>query len=80
MLEKGTAVPSHALGLKERPALMTMFEGGGLVSTTNGAVGILAGATLGGGTKINWAGALPTPAHVRKVGSSKLGDWQGGRS
>ncbi len=68
MLEKGTFVPSHALGLHERPALLAMFEGGGLVSTTNGAVGIMAGATLGGGTKINWAGALPTPAHVRKVG------------
>jgi hypothetical protein len=27
----------------------------------------MAGATLGGGTRINWAGALPTPLHVRKV-------------
>jgi hypothetical protein len=44
-----------------------MYEGGMLATSEDTTVNILAGATLGGGTKINWAAALAAPDHVRNV-------------
>lgn len=50
-----------------------MYELGGLLATENGATSVLAGSTLGGGTRVNWSASFPTPAHVRREWSQKLG-------
>ena len=34
---------------------------------------VLAGSTLGGGTRVNWCASFRTPAHVRKEWSADLG-------
>lgn len=34
---------------------------------------LLAGATVGGGTRINWCASFPTPDHVRREWAEKHG-------
>jgi long-chain-alcohol oxidase len=53
----------------------SLYEGGMLATSEDTSVNILAGATLGGGTKINWAAALAAPDHVRKVGGRLACAW-----
>ncbi|CAL8466534.1 g6070 [Coccomyxa elongata] len=73
VVEKGTYTPAQALPLQERDAFGTMYEGGGLMTTDNAGINILAGATLGGGTRINWSASFATPDHVRKEWSEQHG-------
>ncbi len=64
IVEKGDYAPTHAFTQQELPMLRRHFESGGLLTSQDGAVTVLAGSTLGGGTTINWAGALRTPDYV----------------
>ncbi|MBK8193303.1 MAG: GMC family oxidoreductase N-terminal domain-containing protein [Lewinellaceae bacterium] len=64
IVEKGDYAPTHAFNQQELPMLRRHFESGGLLTSQDGAVTVLAGSTLGGGTTINWAGALRTPDYV----------------
>ncbi|XP_008805948.2 long-chain-alcohol oxidase FAO4A-like [Phoenix dactylifera] len=64
VLEKGGYHARSNLSLCEGPTLDLMYEGGGLLSTTDTGVVVLSGATVGGGSAINWAAALRTPDHV----------------
>ena len=50
----------------EADALEDMYLDGGLNSTADGGITILAGATLGGGTVINYTTAFPTPERLRE--------------
>jgi len=42
------------LWLQEGEALEAMYENGGTLATEDGKIGVLAGSTLGGGTRVNW--------------------------
>ncbi|KAK9819317.1 hypothetical protein WJX74_005354 [Apatococcus lobatus] len=66
VLEKGTWTPAAVLSLLEGESFATMYEGGGLVSNDSTSASVLAGATLGGGTRVNWGISFETPANVRK--------------
>ncbi len=48
----------------------TMFLRGGSLWSTSGQMGVLAGATLGGGTVINSMVCLRTPQHIRELWAS----------
>jgi choline dehydrogenase-like flavoprotein len=50
-----------------------MFEKGGFAVSEDLGMMILAGSTLGGGTTVNWAAALRTPAHVLSEWASEYG-------
>jgi choline dehydrogenase-like flavoprotein len=50
----------------ESDAYSSMYLDGGLNSTTDGGVLMLAGSTLGGGTVINYTTSFPTPDSVRE--------------
>ena len=50
--------------LQEALGFSTMYEGGGALKSDNACLSILAGATVGGGTRINWWGATK-PHHAR---------------
>eukprot|EP00887_Chlorella_sp_A99_P002220 scaffold21.g2220.t1 len=54
VLEKAGFVPAAEMTLQEGQSFETMYERGGILSSEDGSVSILAGATLGGGTRINW--------------------------
>lgn len=64
VLEKGGYHARSNLSLLEGPAIDRMYEGGGLLATTDMGIVVLSGATVGGGSAVNWAAALRTPEHV----------------
>ena len=66
VIEKSSFIPAQQLTLREGASFETMMERGGLLTTENGATSVLAGSTLGGGTRVNWNASFKTPAHVRQ--------------
>lgn len=73
ILEKGAYFARGDLTLLESPSLQAMYEGAGVFTTDDGNVSLLAGATVGGGSAINWGASLQTPDHVRQEWAKKLG-------
>ena len=73
VVEKGVYVPPGAISGLEKPAYETMYEKGGLLTSSDGAISILAGSTLGGGSTVNWACCLPPPRFVREEWATQLG-------
>jgi hypothetical protein len=69
VVEKGRYERAQDLSLLERDAFGGMYEGCGLAATDDAGISILAGATLGGGTRVNWSASFETPAHVRRCDS-----------
>ena len=65
VIEKGTYIHPNNFKLLEKDAFETLYEGGGLVATSDMGVALLAGSTWGGGTAVNWACSLRTPHYVR---------------
>ncbi|KAL4425046.1 hypothetical protein ABPG77_001824 [Micractinium sp. CCAP 211/92] len=73
VLEKAGFVPASKMTLQEGEAFQTMYEQAGILATEDGAVSVLAGATLGGGTRVNWCASFRTPAHVRREWAEEHG-------
>src|SRR3954447_5342557 len=48
----------------ELPGYQELYYGGGLASSEDGSLAILAGQTLGGGTVVNYMNCIPTPEHI----------------
>jgi long-chain-alcohol oxidase len=66
VLEKSSFIPAKQMSLQEGEAFSSMYDYGGLITTENGTTSVLAGSTLGGGTRINWNASFKPPVHVRK--------------
>ncbi|GMH37516.1 hypothetical protein BSKO_05389 [Bryopsis sp. KO-2023] len=66
VVEKGSFLKMGDMSWVEQEAFQTAYESEGFFSTDDGGVSIMAGASLGGGTRINWCASLRTPFHVRK--------------
>lgn len=66
VLEKGHYVPPNQLSNLEYDAFDRLYENSGLLTTRNGAISILAGSCLGGGTTVNWSCCLPLSNKVRE--------------
>jgi len=65
VLEKGGYRNEADFTHLEGDALETMYDAGGLLSTSDLGLVVLQGATLGGGTVINYTTSFPTPDRVR---------------
>ncbi|MBA3874021.1 MAG: GMC family oxidoreductase N-terminal domain-containing protein [Anaerolineae bacterium] len=63
VVEKGGYYADHEFSGREL-ASQSLFEKGGLLTTSDLSMSVLAGSTLGGGTTINWAASLRTPEDV----------------
>jgi choline dehydrogenase-like flavoprotein len=50
----------------ELPGMLELYLGGGLATSEDGSIGILAGSTLGGGTVVNYMNCIRTPEHIRR--------------
>jgi long-chain-alcohol oxidase len=73
VLEKGAFARAAELDFAEAAAASALYEAAGLLATQDGAVSVLAGATLGGGTRVNWSASWRTPDHVRREWAERAG-------
>lgn len=73
VLEKGTSSFPSSSPVSEKEVLDHGYEGGGRLTSEDGAMSVFAGATFGGGTAINWACSLRTPFAVREEWASEHG-------
>lgn len=64
VVDKGAFIAPDSMSQREFPGIQQQFEAGGLLTSADGGVTVLAGSTLGGGTSINWAACLRTPDYV----------------
>lgn len=66
VVEQGQYIPPSNLSNLEVDALDQMYDSHSLLTTEDGNIVILAGATLGGGSSVNWSCCLPLPPHVKQ--------------
>ncbi|CAN6672517.1 hypothetical protein TRVA0_046S00782 [Trichomonascus vanleenenianus] len=66
VLEKGKYYHQSELKFNEDGAYRLLYENQGALLTSDGSMTVLAGATLGGGTTVNWSASLRTPNDVRE--------------
>jgi long-chain-alcohol oxidase len=65
VLEAGDYVPETELDGSEYNGYASLYLNGGAMASQDGGTGLLAGATLGGGTTVNYTTAYRTPEAVR---------------
>ncbi len=70
VLEAGAWIPGQAYPREEGAALDQLFLGGATVTNSDHSIAILAGATVGGGTAINWMSCLPPRGEARREWAS----------
>ncbi len=73
VLEAGGATSERDYRQLEIEASQTMMYRKGLSVSADGNIGLLAGATLGGGTTINWHNCLKPSAEVRREWATEHG-------
>ncbi len=73
VVEQGKYIPPSKLTNLEVQAMDQMYDCHSLLTTEDGNIVILAGATLGGGSSINWSCCLPLPPHVQHEWATEHG-------
>jgi choline dehydrogenase-like flavoprotein len=66
VLEQGAYRNEQDFKQLELPGSLELYLGGGLLASEDGSIAVLAGATLGGGTIVNYMNCIRTPEHIRK--------------
>jgi choline dehydrogenase-like flavoprotein len=72
VLEKGGYFQPHEFARwRESEAMVNLYEKGGLSSSEDGSVIVLAGSCVGGGTTVNWTASFRTPDVVQQDWANK---------
>lgn len=76
VIEKGKYFQRLELNFDDKTGWQELYEGRGQIPSKNSQTMILAGATFGGGSTVNWSACLKTPFKVRKEWYDDFGvDW-----
>ncbi|XP_040384343.1 long-chain-alcohol oxidase FAO1-like [Oryza brachyantha] len=73
VVEKGDYFTKEDYSSIEGPSMERLFEKGGIFCTSNVTTMIFAGATVGGGSAVNWSASICTPADVLQEWSREHG-------
>mmetsp|Transcript_79239 Transcript_79239/g.164467 ORF Transcript_79239/g.164467 Transcript_79239/m.164467 type:complete len:730 (+) Transcript_79239:158-2347(+) len=73
LLEKGPYLRNEELPTTEGAAFDQLYERGGMLSTEDTGIAVLAGSGFGGGSLVNWGCSLRTPQHVKEEWTLKHG-------
>src|SRR5919197_2752752 len=66
VLEQGGYRNEQDFKQLELPGSLELYLGGGLLGSEDGSISVYAGATLGGGTIVNYMNCIRTPEHIRQ--------------
>lgn len=73
VVDKGYHFPNTAFPMAAAAAHTHLFEDGGLVSSDDGSVTVVAGSCWGGGGTVNWSASLQPQGLVRKEWAEERG-------
>ena len=73
VLEAGSDWQSEQFDQREEPGTRELFLDGGATATRDLAISLFAGASIGGGTTVNWQTSLRTPDDVRADWAERSG-------
>ncbi|MCP3986606.1 MAG: GMC family oxidoreductase [bacterium] len=73
LLEEGAHRTSSDFDLRELSTFAKLYYDGGLRPTSDGAMGIVQGRTVGGSTTVNWTSCFRTPEQTLRFWREQLG-------
>ncbi len=73
VLEAGPAVDEATMPRTELDAFSRLYLNHGLLATWDGAISVLAGSGVGGGTVVNWMTCIDAPEPVRRAWAAEHG-------